>query len=158
GALIRLAASGHTSDSHRLQDEVDEVRILTLDTDGDDRFGVLGRRPLLVGSTATVAAWASSSTSSRDPAGALPTKKAELVLTSFIAIFDQLRQLGQWLSPGLLVPQLATQVHALRNLAVRSMPAGRSAALVLAARFAEYAGWLTQEAGDDARALWWTDR
>src|SRR5262249_51460927 len=123
GALIRLAASGHTSDSHRLQDEVDEVRILTLDTDGDDRFGVLGRRPLLVGSTATVAAWASSSTSSRDPAGALPTKNAELVLTSFIAIFDQLRQLGQWLSPGLLVPQLATQVHALRNLAVRSMPA-----------------------------------
>lgn len=34
----------------------------------------------------------------------------------------------------------------------------RPAVLVLAARFAEYAGWCLQEAGDDRAALAWTDR
>ncbi|MER6414192.1 DNA-binding protein [Streptomyces humidus] len=34
----------------------------------------------------------------------------------------------------------------------------RIAALRLAGHFAEYAGWMCQEGGDDSAALWWTDQ
>jgi hypothetical protein len=33
----------------------------------------------------------------------------------------------------------------------------RNRMLVLAARFAEYTGWMAQEAGNDEAAMWWTD-
>lgn len=87
-----------------------------------------------------------------------PIVAAEPTVASFRTIFDQVRQLGQWVSPGLLIPQLGPQVDALGQIAARSGPDGRDAALVLAARFAEYAGWLAQESGDDQTATWWTRR
>jgi hypothetical protein len=45
----------------------------------------------------------------------------------------------------------------LHSVARHARPSERDAALVLAARFAEYTGWMAQEAGDDHRAVWWTD-
>jgi tetratricopeptide (TPR) repeat protein len=42
-------------------------------------------------------------------------------------------------------------------MARRLRGAQRDGAMVLAARFAEYTGWITQELGDDHRAIWWTN-
>ncbi|MBQ0979977.1 hypothetical protein KBX34_18050, partial [Micromonospora sp. M61] len=39
----------------------------------------------------------------------------------------------------------------------QARPDERSRLLILAARFAEYTGWMAQEAGDDDAAMWWTD-
>jgi hypothetical protein len=79
-------------------------------------------------------------------------------VATFRVIFDNVRQLGQWVRPTLLLPQLGAQIHALQTLAASGHPDDRNAALVLASRFAEYAGWLSQETGEDPRAAWWTER
>lgn len=74
------------------------------------------------------------------------------------AVFAQFRRLGQTAGPALLLPALIAQTHTTEQLALRSGPRTRRELLVLAARFAEYTGWMAQEAGDDEAALWWTDR
>ncbi|WP_268952361.1 hypothetical protein [Saccharopolyspora karakumensis] len=42
----------------------------------------------------------------------------------------------------------------LRALAHNAKPGQAAEILVLTARYAEYAGWMTQEAGDDRAAMW----
>jgi transcriptional regulator with XRE-family HTH domain len=79
-------------------------------------------------------------------------------LGSFRTMFDELRRLGQAVAPATLLPILITQTHALRLLAATARLPARTKALLLASRFAEYTGWIAQEAGDDHGALWWTDR
>ncbi|WP_326796465.1 helix-turn-helix domain-containing protein [Streptomyces sp. NBC_01808] len=74
------------------------------------------------------------------------------------AVFAQFRRLGQTAGPALLLPALIAQTHTTEQLALRSGPRTRGELLVLAARFAEYTGWMAQESGNDEAALWWTDR
>lgn len=78
-----------------------------------------------------------------------------------IALFrdqlHQMRQLGQGVAPGALLPVLRTQTAAATSLAARASGVTRAGLLVIAARFAEYTGWMAQEAGDTAAALRWTD-
>ncbi|WP_344288978.1 helix-turn-helix transcriptional regulator [Streptomyces synnematoformans] len=74
------------------------------------------------------------------------------------AAFIQSRRLGQTAGPGLLLPSLIAQTHTTEQLALHSGPRTRRDLLVLAARFAEYTGWMAQESGNDEAALWWTDR
>ena len=70
--------------------------------------------------------------------------------------FDDLRRLTQMLSPASMLPTLMSEVRTLR-LAAASTSAGQRAPLwLLAGRYAELTGWMTQEAGDDEGALWWT--
>ncbi|WP_245775833.1 transcriptional regulator [Saccharopolyspora flava] len=76
----------------------------------------------------------------------------------FQAMFAQLRALGQTASPSLVLPSLIAQAHSLRDLARNANPAQAAEILALTARYAEFAGWMTQEAGDDRAALWWTDK
>lgn len=160
GALARLGPPRAADASVHPDDETGEVWILKLDTTGDSGFGVVSRRSLLAGGAASVATWAASAHPSTGPAssGGPLAPAGGSTVASFREIFDQLRRLGQWVGPGLLLPNLVTQIHALRMLAAQVRPTERDAALVLAARFAEYTGWLTQESGDDGRAAWWTDR
>ncbi|MEU5582001.1 helix-turn-helix transcriptional regulator [Streptomyces huasconensis] len=73
------------------------------------------------------------------------------------ALFDQYRHLGQVTAPGVLLPALAEQTRSFRDLADRSGPRTKAALLNLTSRYAEFAGWMAQEAGDDAAALRWTD-
>jgi len=80
------------------------------------------------------------------------------VLGGFQAMLDQSRALGQVLAPAELLPMLLGPTRALRRLAEHARGAEQDAMLTLAARFAEYTGWIAQEAGDDQGALWWTDR
>jgi len=77
---------------------------------------------------------------------------------AFRSWFGQLRALGQQVSPGVLLPMLIVQTHTLRQLAGSARGADKRALLRLASRYAEYVGWMSQEAGDDRAALWWTDQ
>lgn len=77
---------------------------------------------------------------------------------SFRSMFAELRRLAHLIAPAALLPVLIAQTHTLRLLASTSRPHTRTAAVFLAGRFAEYTGWLAQEAGDDRGAQWWTDR
>lgn len=79
-------------------------------------------------------------------------------LPHFRALYDECRAMGQSLGPGLVTPILVTATNALRTIAASTHSVDRNATLRLAGRFAEYAGWMSQEAGDDSAALWWTDQ
>jgi tetratricopeptide (TPR) repeat protein len=73
------------------------------------------------------------------------------------ASFDQFRTLGTMASPAVVLAQVIAHVHTLRTLAVDNPEPMRSELLLLASRVAEFAGWMTQEAGAEAGAARWTD-
>jgi transcriptional regulator with XRE-family HTH domain len=91
------------------------------------------------------------------PVSEVSPAQAELVLRTFRATFDETRAVGRLTDPRFLLPTLWTATHTLRQLAAAARPPVRLGALALAGRYAELAGWLAQEAGDDRAALWWTD-
>ena len=93
------------------------------------------------------------------PAPGRPSEsQVESIADSFGALFTQLRTLGQRVSPGVALPALVAQAHTLRDLAILATGADQAALLRLAARYAEYTGWMMQEAGDESAALWWTSQ
>ncbi|MQY31309.1 helix-turn-helix domain-containing protein [Nocardia aurantia] len=77
---------------------------------------------------------------------------ADDVLSGYTAIYDELRRLGQGTAAAHVLPMVATQARVLRSGA-----AAQRGLLLLAARCAEYAGWMAQEVGDVASASHWTD-
>lgn len=81
----------------------------------------------------------------------------EAALGTFTAMFGQLRQLGQQTSPTLLLPTLIAQTHTMQAMATRASGRTRDKSFSLAARYAEYTGWMAQESGQERVALWWTD-
>ncbi|MET7340446.1 helix-turn-helix domain-containing protein [Streptomyces sp. NPDC087866] len=81
---------------------------------------------------------------------------ADPLLLSFRAQFDQLRTLGQSTAPKALLPLLETQTRLVVGLAADVPSHTRAPALLLASRFAEFTGWMAQEAGDSPAALGWT--
>jgi hypothetical protein len=81
---------------------------------------------------------------------------ADAVLAWFRRAFAELRLLGQDHAPEMVNHLTAAHVDALEHLAGRSPAPVRDRCLRLAARFAEYAGWMEQEAGDDEAAESWT--
>lgn len=159
GVLAALVPAPPSEATALERDDWGEVWVLRLDHDGESGFSALSRRSLLAGGLAGLALphGAESAPGGRRAAGFTPRADPESV-AAFAAVFAELRGLGQRLGPAVLIPTLASNTHALRSIALSSRPAHRSAALVLAARFAEYTGWMAQEAGDDAQAAWWTDR
>ncbi|WP_322768327.1 helix-turn-helix transcriptional regulator [Frankia sp. Cr1] len=115
---------------------------------------------------------AAHSAARRDEAGCVPLGPGVTVTTlaavglaaqhdrtaaGFQAMFIQVRRLGMTISPALVLPILAAQIKVLRELASAADGSSRRRLLLLAARYAEYAGWMAQEAGDDRAAGWWTD-
>ncbi|MGV9423941.1 helix-turn-helix domain-containing protein [Streptomyces sp. NPDC003656] len=82
---------------------------------------------------------------------------AESLLPSYRAQFDQLRQLGQSTAPRALLPLLEIQTHRIAELVADVPSTVRAPVLLLASRFAEFTGWMAQEAGDSGAALDWTD-
>src|SRR5262245_10711188 len=151
GALVGIVAASMAVSPAPVVDDPGEVWVMSLTADGQSDFGVVSRREVLAAGLAGLASWS-----------VLPPRPGvngdEATLAAFRSMFDHVRSLGQQMSPVALLPMLVTQTHALRTMAPHCRPAIRDGALVLAARFAEFAGWMAQEAGDDARALWWTDR
>ncbi|MET9291868.1 helix-turn-helix transcriptional regulator [Streptomyces sp. NPDC003077] len=74
------------------------------------------------------------------------------------SLFDHLRRLGQATSPEFVLPSLTAHTDSLTELSSRTGGRTGRALLSLASRYAEYAGWMAQEAGDDRAALRWTER
>src|SRR5262249_53183168 len=81
----------------------------------------------------------------------------EASAAAFRGIFDWYRELGHQVSPLLVLDLLGRQTAAVRSLAGGAGdPEQRRRLVLLAARFAEYTGWMAQEAGDEAGAAAWT--
>ncbi|WP_326957507.1 helix-turn-helix domain-containing protein [Amycolatopsis sp. NBC_01286] len=78
------------------------------------------------------------------------------VVTGLRASFEHLRTLGMQTSPAVILESLVTQTHTVHALARGNPEPVRSRLLLLAARMAEYTGWLSQEAGSEQDALKWT--
>jgi len=71
-------------------------------------------------------------------------------------MFAEQRRLGRTVSPTLVLPVVAAQTRLTLAMAAAARAGERRALLVLAARYAEYTGWMAQEAGDEAAAIAWT--
>lgn len=114
--------------------------------------GVARRRLLTVGATSLVAA------SMPAPVAGAAQVDGSSTVEIFRSQFDQMRRLGQTSDPRTLIPLLAAQTRALCELARQTDSGERVRLLALAARYAEYGGWMAQESGDDPAALQWTAR
>lgn len=78
------------------------------------------------------------------------------VLAGLRESFEHLRRLGTQTSPTVVLDPLVAQVRTVHALAQENPEPARSRLLLLAARIAEYTGWLSQESGNEQGALWWT--
>ncbi|MFD9793075.1 helix-turn-helix domain-containing protein [Streptomyces sp. NPDC059070] len=130
----------------------EEVWLMYLDKDGTSSFQPVKRRSVMAAGAASVL-----SLRVGEEQLAVETGAATLVEASRV-LFDQFRRIGQAAGPGSVLPSLIAQAHSLEQLAARAGTRTRRDLLVLASRYAEYTGWMAQEAGDDCAALWWTDR
>ncbi|MEU7321668.1 helix-turn-helix transcriptional regulator [Streptomyces griseoviridis] len=111
-----------------------------------------GRREVLATGIGSLAAAAVGSRS-----GELWAGEATLSATSlFHDQLKQLRTLGQTSTPAALLAPLSAQIATITRMASLASGTVRSELLIIAARFAEYADWMAQEAGRVAEALDWT--
>jgi hypothetical protein len=133
-----------------------ETWVLEMDENGSVWFRPVARRTIL----ATGAGWLLTSQLTRGPGDTPPIDETNYagVIDTFLRVFTELRQLGQRVRPSAVIPTLITQAHALRDVASSATGTTRSDALRLASRYAEYTGWMAQEAGEETAALWWTDQ
>ncbi|MEU1755629.1 helix-turn-helix transcriptional regulator [Micromonospora matsumotoense] len=82
---------------------------------------------------------------------------AVTVGTEMEDVFAAVRRWGRTASPAAVLPVLVAQLHVVRAGALHTTGDARQRQIGLGARMSEFAGWMTQEAGDVAGALWWTD-
>ncbi|MFS8104750.1 helix-turn-helix domain-containing protein [Lentzea alba] len=91
------------------------------------------------------------------PLSPIPTD--DTVLLIYDSMFDHHRKLGHRYSPSSVLAGLRPQVNILSDMARSAADPGLSRGLwLLAAKYAEYAGWMEQERGDDASAAELTKR
>ncbi|MFF7951001.1 helix-turn-helix domain-containing protein [Streptomyces griseorubiginosus] len=154
GALSRLVPVRHSQPPLHAPGSDDEVWLMQLRKDGSSSFQPVRRRDLIAAGAASVLTVHSGDprTLPPDPAG------AETLVDVSRMLFDQFRRMGQVSGPAGVLPPLIAQTHSLEQLAVRSGPRVRRDLLLLASRYAEYAGWMAQECGDEPAAVWWTER
>jgi transcriptional regulator with XRE-family HTH domain len=81
---------------------------------------------------------------------------AEAVVQSYRIALDAFRELGRTGSPRLVVEPVTASAKALATTAVAVRGRQQEPVWLLAARFAEFAGWMAQESGDVAGFLRWT--
>ncbi|WP_188988837.1 helix-turn-helix domain-containing protein [Saccharopolyspora thermophila] len=150
GELARLVPA-QSSDAPLPEADGDgEVWVMALASDGRSWFRPVDRRQVLAAGAASVLSFGM---------GGGHAVAAEATTTAaFRTMFDQFRSLGQTASPAVVLPGLIAQTHTVRELAARARPRERQELLALGARYAEFAGWMAQESGDERAALWWTDR
>ena len=129
----------------------EELWTLTMGMNGSAWFQPMDRREALTAGAASLLALGLGSAQS-------PRAQQEAVLATFADVFTQIRALGQQASPRVVLPTLITSTHTLQQVAATATGQGRSDGYLLASRYAEYTGWMAQEAGQDNAALWWTDK
>jgi transcriptional regulator with XRE-family HTH domain len=127
----------------------DGVWIMELDGTGEIRVSELPRRQILAGAGAMLGLAL---------AGGRRPEIDQRTFEVLRATFDQHRALGTMASPRVVLAPVIAHLHTLRALAAENPAPMRSELLQLASRVAEYAGWMSQEAGQETAALRWTDR
>jgi transcriptional regulator with XRE-family HTH domain len=149
GELSRLAPPRETPRSSPDAEQEGEVWTMQFRDDGSGGFHALSRRTLLTSGAAAVMAWSAPRST---PAGPM----LHDALSIYGRLLGELRALGQTSRPSDVLQITAGTTNALRTQAPATAAADRPAVLLLAARFAEYAGWMAQEIGDDNACAWWT--
>jgi transcriptional regulator with XRE-family HTH domain len=91
------------------------------------------------------------------PAPVLGQPSAELVI-SLRGVLDEYARTDNAVGPGHLIGLAGQHVVELEQLALEARGSLRGEILALCSRFAEFAGWLCQDAGDLLDAERWTDR
>jgi hypothetical protein len=129
----------------------DEVWLMELSADGASRFTPLSRREALGTGGGSLLGIVTPPPRSHQAAD----HKAAAV--SLADAFGRIRELGQQIAPATVLPLVISHGNAVRTLAYASTASSRNVLVSLGARYAEYAGWLTQECGDTRGAVWWTD-
>ncbi|KAA9375455.1 helix-turn-helix transcriptional regulator [Microbispora cellulosiformans] len=159
GALARLVpvSSDPPADLATTDDaDKEEVWLMRLSLDGQSWFQPVGRRQVLSLGAMSVAGMGIGVAGGSSAAKATLSTGSETVLEASRVLFDQYRRLGQIAHPTVVLPALIAQTHTLREVAADAAPCIRQGLLRLGSRYAEYAGWLVQETGNDEGALWWT--
>lgn len=150
----RLAAMVERSGDSGLPDLAasdEQAWVVSMTADGTGWAMPLNRRDALF---AGVSSWVGLQLEPRRVRHQAALKSA---LDGFRALFDQVRRLGQVTGPSLVLPMVIAQTQAVRGLAASTTGSAEHVALLqLAARYAEFVGWMAQEAGDDRVALGWT--
>jgi len=155
GALISLAGGDAMTDGGTRDRPADsntiEVLVFDLNSPERMRFLLATRRELLANGLLSAAGFA-------DPAGpaAAPIPAGLSPLETFRGWYQQARALGQQIDASLVIPILTAHAHTLSVLAGRYRGRDRRQALRLVADYAEFTGWMAQEAGDEPGARWWT--
>ncbi|MGY2876464.1 transcriptional regulator with XRE-family HTH domain [Marmoricola sp. URHA0025 HA25] len=90
-------------------------------------------------------------------AGALGRPSAELV-ESLRGVLNEYTRTDNAVGPGHLIGLSVQHVVELQQLALNARGSLRGEIMALCSRFAEFAGWLCQDAGDLLEAERWTDR
>jgi transcriptional regulator with XRE-family HTH domain len=123
----------------------------------DAVLGTGGRLTATVGAVVRTPARPPAAESVAPTARALGAAAADgTALGLFQSMFAGQRLLGRAVSPRLVLPVVTAQTRLTLAMAAAARDAERRALLVLAARYAEYTGWMAQEAGDEAAAIAWT--
>ncbi|MFJ5882089.1 helix-turn-helix domain-containing protein [Kitasatospora cineracea] len=122
--------------------------------DPDDRPGLSGRRELIAAGAFSLLALSVPTGPADRVAGRRTAGPAEFSVPALLRQgYDHARRLGQCVDPADLLPLLTGQARTTARLAARSRGRTRSELLLLASRFAEFTGWMAQEAGDTGAAL-----
>ncbi|MGH3870437.1 MAG: helix-turn-helix domain-containing protein [Pseudonocardiaceae bacterium] len=150
-ALVPAQPAGSEAPARQAID-VNEVWSMNVAPDGTSWCRLMDRRQVLATGAASVLGFGFST---RDVSAAAQQAAS---LDGLRALFDQFRRLGQTTSPAVVLPALIAQTQMVQGIAARSDARRQGPVLTLAARYAEYAGWMCQETGNDEAALWWTDR
>lgn len=127
----------------------DDVWMLTLANDGMNHFMPAGWRAVSGLDTGALG----FSIPYRDIAAAVTD---EATCAVFRSLFHECVRLTEIVGASAAMPTVIAQVHVLRNLAENAPTTARERLLTLAGRYAEYAGWLAQQCGDNRGAQWWT--
>lgn len=78
-------------------------------------------------------------------------------VAGYARILEELKDIGRSAGPRLVDTPLRTIARILAQTAEHADAERRHGVWLLASRFAEYTGWMAQEAGNPAEALRWTD-
>ena len=87
-----------------------------------------------------------------------PTRIDPQVISYFHNLLEQHFTADKMLGPRQLLSPVLAQIDVLDGLRKHARPGTTDAALRLLAQYAEFAGWLHQDAGDTAAAMWWSER
>ena len=143
GTLARLCDHALDADGALIE----AVRVARERADSAVELGSLDRRQMLAGAGSLLGIALTG--------GPRPVPD-DGVVTGLRTSFEHLRVLGSQTSPTLVLEPLVAQVRTVQALARENPEPVRSRLLLLAGRIAEYVGWLSQEAGNEQGALWWT--